>query len=107
MLWLQNPDQSVVDNLNNLRREASRYFRNKQKVYAKVKIDKLETNSDMKDTADLYRGIGDFKKGYQPWTDIVKDEKGVLVSDCLSILTRRRNHFSQLFIVHGAESLRS
>jgi hypothetical protein len=25
---------------------------------------------------DLYRGINDFKKGYQPKTIIVKDEKG-------------------------------
>jgi hypothetical protein len=29
----------------------------------------------------LYRGIGDFKKGYQPRTNIVKDEKGDLVTD--------------------------
>ena len=27
---------------------------------------------------DLYRGINDFKKGYQPRTVIVKDEKGEL-----------------------------
>jgi hypothetical protein len=26
---------------------------------------------------DLYRGIRDFKKGYQPRTNVVKDEKGV------------------------------
>jgi hypothetical protein len=25
---------------------------------------------------DLYRGINDFKKGYQPKINIVKDEKG-------------------------------
>jgi hypothetical protein len=31
---------------------------------------------------DLYRGISDFKKGYQPRTDIVKDEKHDLVTDC-------------------------
>ena len=30
---------------------------------------------------DLYRGINDFKKGYQPRTCIVKDEKGDLVAD--------------------------
>ena len=28
---------------------------------------------------DLYRGISDVKKGYQPRTNIVKDEKGDLV----------------------------
>jgi hypothetical protein len=29
----------------------------------------------------LYRGINDFKKGYQPRTTIVKGEKGDLVAD--------------------------
>jgi hypothetical protein len=30
----------------------------------------------------LYRDISDFKKGYQPRTNIVNDEKGDLVADC-------------------------
>jgi len=34
----------------------------------------------------LYRGIDDFKKGYQPKTIIVKDEKGELVVDPHSIM---------------------
>jgi hypothetical protein len=31
MQWFQNPNQSNVDNLNNVRREASRYFRKKRR----------------------------------------------------------------------------
>ena len=54
----------------------------------------------------MYRGINDFKKGYQPRTCIVKDEKGDLVADSLSIMTRWRNYFSQLLNVHGAKELR-
>ena len=50
---------------------------------------------------DLYRGIIDFKKGYHPRTNIVRDEKGYLVTDSHSILARCRNHFSQLFNVRG------
>jgi hypothetical protein len=34
----------------------------------------------------LYRGIVDFKKGYHPRTDKVKDEKGDLFADCHRIL---------------------
>ena len=30
---------------------------------------------------DLYRGINDFKKGYQPRTNKMKDDKGDLVAD--------------------------
>ena len=39
--------------------------------------------------------------GYQPRTNIVKDEKGDLVTDSHSILARWRNHFSHLLNVHG------
>jgi len=45
MRWLQDPNQSIVDNLNNVRLEASRHFRNKKKEYLKAKIDELDTNS--------------------------------------------------------------
>jgi len=37
----------------------------------KAKIEELETNSKIKNIRDLYRGINDFKKGYQPRTNIV------------------------------------
>jgi hypothetical protein len=48
----------------------------------------------------LYRGISDFKKGYHPGTNVVKNEKGDLIADSHSILARWRNHFSQLLNVH-------
>ena len=47
----------------------------------KVKIEEFETNSKINNVRDLYRGINDFKKGYQPRTTTVKDEKGDLVAD--------------------------
>jgi len=47
----------------------------------------------------LYRGINDFKNGYQPRTGIVKDEKVDLVADCHSIFAMWRNYFSQLLNV--------
>jgi len=37
MQWLQDP--SNMDNLNNVRRDANRHFRNKKKEYLKTKID--------------------------------------------------------------------
>jgi hypothetical protein len=51
----------------------------------------------------LYRSINDFKKGYQPRYNIVKNEKGDLVADSRSIVARWRNYFSQLFNVHGVK----
>jgi hypothetical protein len=48
MAWLQDPNQSNGGNLNNVRREASRHFRNKKKEYLKAKLDKLENSSKIK-----------------------------------------------------------
>jgi hypothetical protein len=45
-------------------------------------------------------------KGYQPRTDIVKEEKGDLVADSHSILVRWRYHFSQLLNTHGVNDVR-
>jgi hypothetical protein len=64
MQWEQDPNQSNVDNLNSVRREASRYFRNKKKEYLKAKIVELETNSKPKNVRDLCRGISDFSLVY-------------------------------------------
>ena len=47
----------------------------------KAKIEELTTNSKIKNSRDLCRGISDFTKGYQPRTNIVKDEKDDLVAD--------------------------
>jgi len=105
MQWIQNPSQNNVDNLNNVKREVRRHFRNKKKAYMRAKIEELQTNSKIKNIRDLYRGISDFKKGYQPRCIIVKDEKGDLVADSHSIVARWRNYFSQLFNVHGVKDV--
>jgi len=54
----------------------------------------------------LYRGISDFKKGYQPRTNIEKDDKGDLVADSHCILARWRNYFSKILNVHGINDFR-
>jgi hypothetical protein len=48
MQQLQDPNQSSVGNLNNVRREASAHFKNKNKEYLKARIDELETNSEIR-----------------------------------------------------------
>jgi hypothetical protein len=106
MQWVQDTKQSNVDNLNNVQCGAGRHFRNKKKAYLKAKIDELETNSKIKNIRDLYRGINNFKKGYQPRSNIVKDDKSDLVADCHSILARWRNHFSQLLNILGVYDIR-
>ena len=90
MQWIHDPSQSNVDSLNNVRRDASRYFRNKKKAYLKAKIDENETNSKIKNIRDLCSGMND---------------KGDLVADSHSILGRWRNSFSQTLNVHGVNDV--
>jgi len=131
MQWIHDPNQSNVDNLNNVGCDARRHFRKKKKAYLKAKFEELETNSKIQNIRDFYGGINDFnplntklnpichllalleahhflqlsrirvKKGYQPRTNIVKDDKGDLVADSHSILARLGNSFSHIYIYFG------
>jgi hypothetical protein len=79
--WLKNPSQINVGNFQNLRRETRRTFRNKKREYIKGKLNELKTNNKNKNIRDLYRGVNEFKKGYQARINIIKDENGNLLAD--------------------------
>ncbi|PNF20840.1 hypothetical protein B7P43_G12066 [Cryptotermes secundus] len=98
--WLQDPSELNGDNLNNIRRETSRHFRNKEREYLKDRINELAMNSKNKNIRDLYKGINYFKRGYQRSSNLVKDENGDLLADSHNILNRWGNYFSQLLNVH-------
>jgi hypothetical protein len=101
---MQDASRKNVDNLNNVRHFAIRHFRNKKKAYLRAKIEELETNSKINNEY-LYGGINDFKKGYQPRTVIVKNDKGDLVADSHSIMVRWSKYFSQILNVHGVSDV--
>jgi phage host-nuclease inhibitor protein Gam len=50
-----------------VRRETTR---TNKKDYRKANIDELETSSKIKNIIDFYMGVSEFKKGYQPGTNI-------------------------------------
>jgi hypothetical protein len=54
---LQDPSEINGDNLNNVRGEASRYFRHNKREYLNVKINELAVNSKNKNIRDLYLRI--------------------------------------------------
>jgi hypothetical protein len=103
---LQDPSEPNEGKLSDIRREASGHFRHKKREYLKDKINELESNSKNKNITDLYRGINEFKKGYQPRTNLVKDERGDLLADPHKILSRWKNYFCQLLNVYGAGGVR-
>jgi hypothetical protein len=54
----------------------------------KDKINELAIYNKNKNIRALYRGINEFKKGYQPRTKRVKDENGDLLADSHNIFNR-------------------
>jgi hypothetical protein len=73
----------------------------------KGKIDELETNNKKKKKMrDFYRGINEFKKGYQPRINIIKDKNGNLLSDSQNVLNRWKNFFNQVLNVCGVHDVR-
>ncbi|KAJ4434033.1 hypothetical protein ANN_16352 [Periplaneta americana] len=70
------------------RQEANCTLRNKKRDYLKEKLNEVETNSKNKNIRDLYKGIKEFKNGYQARVNVIKDVNGDLLADAHSILNR-------------------
>ena len=46
----------------------------------KAKFNKLEENSKNKNIREMYKGINEFKKGYQPRAYVIKKHDGTIVT---------------------------
>jgi len=75
MQWLQDPSQGNVANVNNVRRKLAGISGTKRRNACKRKLRSLKLKVRLKNVRDLHRNINDFR------TNIVKDEKGDLVTD--------------------------
>jgi hypothetical protein len=60
----------------------------------------------IKNITDLYRSINEFKKGYQPRINIIKDENVNLIADPRNVLNRWKNYFNQVLNVHWLHDVR-
>jgi hypothetical protein len=89
--WLQDPSEITGDTLHNVRHEASRYFRNKEREYLRDKINELATNKNIR---DLYGKINEFKRSYQPRNNLVKDKNGDMLAESHNIFNTWKNYFS-------------
>jgi hypothetical protein len=93
--WLQDPSEINGNNLNNVRPEASRNFRNEKREYMRNKINELATNGKKKNIKDLCRGVNEFKRNHEPRNKLVTDENGFLLADSHNNLNRWKNYVSQ------------
>ena len=86
MQWLQEANQSKsnVNNLNNVRCEASRHVSNTKKEYLRAKIDELETNSKIKIIREFI-GASVILRRVTNLNKYVQDDKGDVVRDSHSV----------------------
>ena len=79
-------------------------FRKKKRDYMTAKVNKLEENSKNKNIREMYKGINEFKKGYQPRAYVIKKHNGTIVVDTTSIVSRWEQFFSNLLNVNKSTS---
>jgi hypothetical protein len=78
-----------------------------KREYLKDKINELGKNSKNKNIRDLYKGINSFKGGgYQPRSNLVKNESCDLFADSHHILNRWKNYLPHLLNVHMVSDVR-
>jgi hypothetical protein len=56
MQWLHDPNQGNVYNMNNVRREASRHFKNKRENIWKLKLIKLQQKAITRIISETFTG---------------------------------------------------
>jgi hypothetical protein len=66
----------------------------------------MNLNSKSLNVRNLYRGMNEFKRGYQPRNNLFKDENDDLLVDSHNILNTCKNYFSQLLNVHNVSDVR-
>jgi hypothetical protein len=81
------------------------------RTFRKKKRENLKELFSLKQTvrpkmSDLCRGINEFKRGYQPRTNLVKDENDDLLAASHNVLNRWKNCFPQLLNVHMINDVR-
>ena len=100
LLWQQNPNDQTAEDFSNLKRNTCRTFKKMKRDYMKAKVNKLEENSNNKNIWEMYKGINEFKKDYQPRVYVIKKHDGRIEADRTSILNIWEKLFSNLLKVN-------
>ena len=71
----------------------------------KEKVNKLVENSKNEDIHEMYKGIIEFKKGYEPRAYVIRKYDCRIVADTTSILSRWEQFYSNLLNVNQSTNL--
>ncbi|PSN40261.1 hypothetical protein C0J52_11907 [Blattella germanica] len=65
MNWIRESNEQNSEQLCSIRRETTRFLKNKKREYFKDKINDLEINAKNRNIRELYQGIRIERKGFQ------------------------------------------
>jgi hypothetical protein len=72
-----------------------------KREYLKDKTNELAMNSSKKSIRDLFTSMNEFKRGYHPRSNLVKNKNGDQLADSSNILNRWKNYIFLLLNVNG------
>ena len=79
----------IRKDFTNIRRDTCGTFKKKKRDCMKAEVDKLEENSNNKNTLEMYKDINEIKKGYRPLAYAIKN--GKTVTDITGILSDEKS----------------
>lgn len=85
------------------RRIAKKLCRKKKREQEKLRLRDLENCREEKEARKMYKGIRELKKGWQPQTNLCRDELGNLIGDQTKVLNRWKTFFQELLNSHTLE----
>ena len=97
--WLTKNTDETRNQFINIRQAAHNMFKNKKRQYLKRKIEEINENCQNNNVRDMYKGINNFRKGFQATTEMVKDENDNLITDSSGVLNTWKNYFDRLLNV--------
>ena len=100
---LQRNTRNNRETYKNKRREAYRCCRRKKREWERSKIEKIEEAKGRGDFRQMYKEVGEVRRGFQPRCTICKDKSGNLLGEKSSILDRWAEYFETLLNGGGEE----
>jgi hypothetical protein len=64
-----------------------------KREHLKDKINELETSSNNKNIIVLHKDINEWRKGYQPIINSIKDENAIVLADTKNNFNKSKNYF--------------
>ncbi|KAL1124259.1 hypothetical protein AAG570_002029 [Ranatra chinensis] len=93
--WIARPSR-IAEDYREARKIGKRSFRTREQL--NVQIKELESHRGLNEARKFYKGIKEFRNGFQPGSLGIRDVQGSLLMESQDILNRWMGHFNNLLV---------